>query len=397
MKDLKHIYELETLLQEAHNEPVRQARERGEIAIGSVCSLIPEPLLNLPGCFSVRLRAPRTGSMEMGTYYMTSIMCEACRAILERAIEGGYQFLDCMLTPDACAQMNRCVENMEKLQLCNQEHFFVTYADVPMKSDESALRHYVRQMRRYVLEPLKERFRIDTSDAALREAVFLHNRICRLLMEIAAFRAEDNPRITGYEFAVLCLATYCCPKAPLLPILEETLTELRERQPDLHPPYRAKVVLAGSEIDDPELIRMIEEAGALVVADRFCLGAFPGREEIRLREDEDVLTGICRHYMEGGQCPRFMNTEKIRERHEYIHGLARRFHADGIIYQQIKFCDYWGYERAYAARVMREQYGYPVLSIDRPYAAGNAGQLRTRVQAFVESMEIKKLKGKNVR
>lgn len=392
MKDLKQIYELETLLQDAHNELVRQARERGEIAIGSVCSLIPEPLLNLPGCFSVRLRAPRTGSIEMGTYYMTSIMCEACRAILERAIEGGYQFLDCMLAPDACAQMNRCVENMEKLQLCSQEHFFVTYADVPMKSDESALRHYVRQMRQYVLNPLAEKFHIDTSEEALREAVSLHNRICGLLMELAAFRAEDNPRITGYEFAVLCLATYCCPKAPLIPILEETIAELKERQPDPHPSYRARVVLTGSEIDDPELVRMIEEAGALVVADRFCLGAFPGREEIRLREDEDVLTGICRHYMEGGQCPRFMNTEKIRERHEYIHGLARRFHADGIIYQQIKFCDYWGYERAYGARVMREQYGYPVLSIDRPYAVGNAGQLRTRVQAFVESMEIKKLK-----
>ena len=392
MKDLKHIYELETMLQEAHNDLIRQAREQGEIAIGSTCSLIPEPLLNLPGCFSVRLRAPRTGSIEMGTYYMTSIMCEACRAILERAIEGGYQFLDCMLTPDSCAQMNRCVENIEHLQLCNKEGFFVTYADVPMKSDETALRHYVRQMRQYVLEPLEKRFGISTSDEALQEAVALHNQTSHLINAIGDFRTEENPRITGYEFAVLCLATYCCPKRPLIPILEETLAELQSRQPDQRPPYRARVVLAGSEIDDPELIRMIEEAGALVVADRFCLGSLPGREEIRLREDEDVLTGICRHYMEGGQCPRFMNTDKIKERHEYMDGLARRFHADGIIYQQIKFCDYWGYERAYASRVMREEFGYPVLSIDRPYAVGNAGQLRTRVQAFVESMEIKKLK-----
>ncbi len=392
MKDLKHIYELETLLQEAHNDLIRQAKGRGEIAIGSVCSLIPEPLLNLPGCFSVRLRAPRTGSIEMGTYYMTSIMCEACRAILERAIEGGYQFLDCILAPDACAQMNRCVENIEHLKLCDQEHFFVTYADVPMKSDETALRHYVRQMRQYVLEPLRQRFGIDTSENALQKAVDLHNRLCRLIMDIGDFRREENPRITGYEFAVLCLATYCCPKAELISILEETLTELRQRQPDQRSPYRARVVLAGSEIDDPELIRMIEEAGALVVADRFCLGAFPGREEIRLRENEDALTGICRHYMEGGQCPRFMNTDKIKERHTYMDQLARRFHADGIIYQQIKFCDYWGYERAYSGRVMREEYGYPVLSIDRPYAVGNAGQLRTRVQAFVESMEIKKIK-----
>lgn len=392
MKDLKHIYELETLLQEAHNDLIRQARSKGGIAIGSTCSLIPEPLLNLPGCFSVRLRAPRTGSIEMGTYYMTSIMCEACRAILERAIEGGYQFLDCMLTPDSCAQMNRCVENIEHLKLCDNERFFVTYADVPMKSDETALRHYVRQMRQYVLEPLEKRFSIDTSDEALQRALILHNRLCRLLMDIGDFRREENPRITGYEFAVLCLATYCCPKEPLIPILEQTLAELRERQPDQHPQHRARVVLAGSEIDDPELIRMIEEAGALVVADRFCLGSFPGREEIKIKDGEDILAGICRHYMEGGQCPRFMNTDKIRERHEYMDSLAKRFRADGIIYQQIKFCDYWGYERAYASRVMRENYGYPVLSIDRPYAVGNAGQLRTRVQAFVESLEIKKLK-----
>lgn len=392
MKDLKHIYELETLLQEANNVLVQQAKGRGEIAIGSTCSLIPEPLLNLPGCFSVRLRAPRTGSIEMGTYYMTGIMREACRAILERAIEGGYQFLDCMLTPDSCAQMNRCVENIEHLDLCGREGFFVTYADVPMKSDETALRHYVRQMRQYVLDPLEKRFSIDTSEQALQKAVSLHNRISRLLMDIGDFRREENPRITGYEFAVLCLVSYCCPKEPLLPILEETLAELQNRRPDQRPGFRAKVVLAGSEIDDPQLIHMIEEAGALVVADRFCLGSFPGREEIDLRDGEDPLVGICRHYMEGGQCPRFMNTEKIRERHAYMDRLARHFHADGIIYQQIKFCDYWGYERAYASRVMREEYGYPVLSIDRPYAVSNAGQLRTRVQAFVESMEIKKLK-----
>ena len=40
---------------------------------------------------------------------------------------------------------------------------------------------------------------------------------------------------------------------------------------------------------------------------------------------------------------------------------------------------------------MKEKYGYPVLSIDRPYAVGTSGQLRTRIQAFVESLEIKRI------
>lgn len=391
MKDLKHLFYMEKILQEANNELVREAAAEGRIAIGGVCAQIPEPLLNLPGTFQVRLRAPRTGSMEMGTYYMSSILCECCRAILERALEGGYGFLDCIVAPDACAQMNRCVENMERLEVCGKEKFFVTYADVPMKSTGSVLKHYVKQMQIHVLEPLRKRYGIDTGDEAVRKAVALQNRVSRLLGEIGEYRKEDNPRITGYEFAVFCLATYCCPQDKLIGILEETAQELKQRRPDDKPAFRARVVLAGSEIDDPDMLRLIEETGALVVADRYCLGYFPNRGEILLKDGEDALTQVCRTYLEWGQCPRFMNTEKIEERHRYIDRLVREYKADGIILQQIKFCDYWGYERAGMAHIMREEYGYPVLSVDRPYMAGNSGQLRTRVQAFVESIEIKKL------
>ena len=40
---------------------------------------------------------------------------------------------------------------------------------------------------------------------------------------------------------------------------------------------------------------------------------------------------------------------------------------------------------------MHDEYGWPVLSVDRLYNNGNSGQLRTRVQAFVESLEIKRI------
>lgn len=391
MRDLKHLYHLEKILLEANNELVREAAAEGRIAIGGVCAQIPEPLLNLPGAFQVRLRAPRTGSVEMGTYYMSSILCECCRAILERALEGGYQFLDCIVAPDACAQMNRCVENIEHLELGGREKFFVTYADVPMKSTGSALKHYVKQMRVHVLEPLRQHFGIDIGDEAIRKAVAVQNEVSHLIREMGEYRKEENPRITGYEFAVFCLATYCCPQDKLLPALRETVEELKTRQPDSKPVFRTRVVLAGSEIDDPDMIRLIEEAGALVVADRYCLGSFPNRGEIVLNDEEDALTQVCRTYIQWGQCPRFMNTEKIVERQNYIDNLVKEYRADGIVLQQLKFCDYWGYERAHMTHVMREEYGYPVLSVDRPYTVGNSGQLRTRVQAFVESIEIKKI------
>lgn len=393
MKDLKHLYYFEKLLEDANNELVRQAQADGRICVGSVCYQVPEVLLELPGTFTVRLRAPRTGSMEMGTYYLTSFLCEYSRALLERAIEGGYQFLDCMMAPDACTMINRCVENMELLHTMTKEKFFYKYLEVPMKADDNGLDLYVSECRHKILDALTEVYGIDTGDAALRQAVENHNKVCRLITEIGNFRKEKNPRITGYEFHIICMATYVCPKDMLLEKLEETLEEIRTREPDEKPKYRARVVVAGSEIDDVDMIKLIEESGALVVADRFCYGSLPGREEIILNDTEDVLTQICRHYMMHCMCPRHMDTPKMNRRKEYIDELAKEYHADGIIFEQMKFCDPWAYERMVGTYDLREKYGYPVLSIDRPYAVGSSGQVRTRVQAFVESIEIKKIQG----
>ena len=189
------------------------------------------------------------------------------------------------------------------------------------------------------------------------------------------------------------MATYVCPKDKLITKLEETLEELKTREPDAKKQFRAKVVVVGSEIDDVDMIKLVEESGALVVADRFCYGSLPGRQEIILNDEEDVLTQICRQYMMSCMCPRHMDTPKMNRRRAYVNEIAKEYHADGIIYEQMKFCDPWAYERMMGTHILREEYGYPVLSIDRPYAVGSSGQIRTRVQAFVESIEIKKIQG----
>ena len=393
MKDLKHLYYFERLLEDANNDLIRQAQESGKICVAYTCENVPEPLLNLAGTFSARLRAPRTGSMEMGTYYMTSFLCEYSRALLERAIEGGFNFADCIITPDGCTMMNRCVENMELLKTNEKEKFFYEYMEVPMKADDNGLNLYVLQCKNHILKPLQEHYGIDVSDAAIRKAVKEHNRVCELVRAIGEFRKGDQPRITGYEYHIITMVTYAAPKYLLIDKLEETLEELKTRQPDAKSPFRARVVLVGSEVDDVDVVRLIEESGAYVCADRFCYGSFPGRDPIVLTEDEDALTQICRQYLYRGQCPRMMNQAKIQERRRYVASLAEEYQADGIIYEQMKFCDPWAYEKMVGSHVLREDYGYPVLAVDRPYAIGVSGQMRTRVQAFVESIEIKKLQG----
>ena len=298
MKDLKHLIYFENLLEDANNELVRQAQENGSIVHGYTCYHIPEVLLNVDNCISVRLRAPKTGSLDISTYYMSNYTCDYARALVERAIEGGYQFLDAMIGVDACSAMNRSMEHFEVLKVNSKEKFFVTHTDMPLKVTDYYIDSYTTQMREHVLNRLTETFGVDTSDEALRKAVAEHNEVCKIISEIA---------------------------------------------------------------------------------------------EMRKLDEEDVLRQICRHYMETSECARYISDEKVHQRRETADRLAREYKADGIIYEQMKYCDYWGFERALASYIMNTEYGWPVLSIDRVYNNGYSGQLRTRVQAFVESLEIKKI------
>ena len=393
MRDLKHLNYFENLLQEANNALITQAKADGKVCVAYTCENVPEPLLNLDRCVSIRLHAPNTGSMDIATYYMTNLLCEPSRALLERAIEGGFNFADCVITPDGCTMMNRAVENMELLQTMGKDNpsFFHQYMEIAFKNSENDVRLSVLQCTNHILTPLHEKYGIDVSDASIRKAVEDHNRLCRLIRAIGEFRKEEHPRITGYEFHVLCLASYVCPKYLILDKLEETREELKTREPE-DKPWRARVLLVGSEVDDSGLIKLIEECGAFVCCDRFCFGSYPGREEIVLNDEEDALTQVCRHYIQHCQCPRMMNQEKVYGRKQYVADLAKEYNVDGIIYQQVKFCDPWAYERVLGSHMLQEDYGYPVLSVDRPYnIASSSGQMRTRVQAFVESIEIKNI------
>ena len=399
MKDLKHLIYFENLLQEANNELVQKAKADGKYAIGYTCYFMPEVLLDLPGCFSVRLRAPRCTSPDIATYYMSARVCHYARSLLERALEGGFNFLDAQMATETCTGTCRFQEHLQQkhldsvkdMRIINNDNFFCEFSDVPFKNNENGYAHFREQLRAHVLQPLHEKLGIDVSDEAIMKTIERHNEVCRLINEIGDYRKLDNPTITGYEFHVIQLVSQVCPKDLILPYLRETAEELKTREPDGRWPFRCKVVLAGSENDDPDFTKLIESCGAEVVADRYCYGAVESRIPIVVKEGQEPLDAIARHYLDTSNCPRFMPQDTMRARKQRIADLAREYHADGVIVASNKFCEYWSYERVIDTVVLPRDFGLPVCSIEKEYINSASGQLRTRFQAFVESIEIKKI------
>ena len=205
MKDLKHLIYFESLLENQDNELVKQAQADGQLCVGYTCYHMPEVLLNVGNCFSTRLRAPNTGSIDIATYYMSNYTCEFARSVLERAIEGGYQYLDVLAEVDACSAMNRCAEHIEVLNCNTKPDFFCTHLDIPYKVEDYSIEHMAIQVRLRLLEEFKNVYGVDISDDSIRAAVKEHNELCDVITELSELRKLENAPITGYEFAICTL------------------------------------------------------------------------------------------------------------------------------------------------------------------------------------------------
>jgi len=368
------------LIKEPVNSLVQKALDEGRVPLGYSCSLIPEPLLSLGKLFPVRLYAQGVSGTQIADNYLSSVLCSFSRSILELAILNGFDFLGGAIFAASCDHIRRSGQHFELLGINkNKPGFFSFMVDTPRKVSASHVAWLARDYRK-LAEKLAENYGVDTSDSALSTAIKEHNTFIMLLKSIGGLRKEDRPLISGTDFHKLMVASRLAPKDMLLEPIKKYLVHLKKQ--DGVGMYRARIMVVGSQCDNPAYTELIEAQGALVVADRYCWGSLPGLEPIP--EGRDPYIALASHYLNMCACPRMM--EKYKERIDQTITYYNEYKADGIVLETMKFCDLWGYEVLTMVEALRKA-DIPVVRVEREYPLTGQGQLRTRIQAFIESIE----------
>ena len=148
--------------------------------------------------------------------------------------------------------------------------------------------------------------------------------------------------------------------------------------------YRARLMIEGSMLDDPAYVKVIEDQGGLVVTDSLCLGSRILWEDVDEGASDPVMA-LARYYVaDRPSCPRMFGD--YERRIAFVRDMVQEFNVDGIILERLAFCDHWGFEQLTIENDLKED-GIPCLIMDREYILSGVGQLRTRVQAFLETLE----------
>jgi len=121
----------------------------------------------------------------------------------------------------------------------------------------------------------------------------------------------------------------------------------------------------------------------VVVGDNLCVGMRP--PETLVEPGGDPVRALAAHYLERCRCPRMFGD--FDRRRADLTALAQAAGAQGVVFQNIRFCDLHGSENGLLERAF-EKAGLPCLRLEREYGIlAETGRLRMRLAAFMERLD----------
>jgi len=359
------------------NPALKNWKDQGGKIAGYFCSTVPEELITAAGLVPLRMRATGSTSTERSDAFFSSINCSFARHCFNLALTGEFKFLDGVICINSCDHVRRIYDNWIRFVPDTQ---FVEVMSLPRKTEATQVAWY-RDEINLIRGKLEKEFGVKITDKTLWKAIKLHNETRRLQKKLYELRKQEKPPITGAETLAVMVAGTAMPKEQYNNMLRALLDELSGTKGSGD--YRARIMIVGGILDDPAYVEVIEEQGGLVVTDSLCFGS----RIMWVQVDEslsDPAEALAKYYVaDRPSCPRFYGEHDNRAK--YIIDMCREFKCDGVIGERMMFCDIWAVEHYMLGQDLKAA-GIPMLKLDREYLTGGVGQLRTRVQAFLETM-----------
>ena len=356
---------------------ILEHKSRGGKVIGWLCTYVPEEIIHASGALPIRIIGySHEANLDDANAHLYINNCTFSRSCLQLGLEGQYDFLDGVVGGSTCDGARRLFD-VWRQYIGTPFHHVLT---VPRKYTERAHKLYYDEVVLFK-KHLEEHLGVSISDKELLRSTILLNESRGLLHSLYELRKRDRPPISGAETLEVLNAAYRMPKETFNLWLGEFIEELKAS--DKAFTGRARVMLVGSVLTNPEFVKSIEDQGALVVTDELCTSTRYWGDKVVLDDRRPILESISQRYLDNFPCARMYPSD---ERFNRIVEYARDFKVDGVISETVRYCVSYAHDLPLLSDKLSEN-GIPMLALDVEYGSAGSGQVATRVQAFLEMLE----------
>jgi benzoyl-CoA reductase/2-hydroxyglutaryl-CoA dehydratase subunit BcrC/BadD/HgdB len=360
---------------------VKKIKDSGKGVVGQFCTYTPLEIFMAADLVSVSLCSTSDETIPEAEKELPSNLCPLIKSSYGFAVTDKcpyMYFADLVVGETTCDGKVKMYEllakkkNLHILQLPRNQ--FTKEAKALWKSELIRLK-----------ERVEKDFGVTITDDNLIEAIKKRNVERRLLKELYELSTMCPPPITGLrQLQILFGSQFKFD-------WQEKADEIRSAIMNIKEAYEAgerpvsvdapRILITGCPMGGvtEKVVKVIEEAGAVVVAYENCTGA--KQMDRQCKEEGDPLTNIADHYLQIGCSIMTPNPNRF----ELLGRLCEQFHVDGVVEMTLQACHTYAVESYTVKRFLKEK-NIPYLQLETDYSTADIGQLSTRAGAFVEML-----------
>lgn len=368
---------------------VKELKDKGEKICGAFCQYTPSEIIYAAGLYQVALCGRSPDPIKTAETRLPANLCPLIKASYGHALEESCPyayFSDVVVGETTCDGKKKMYELLGELKPMQVIHL----PNVP--DYERSPEMWTEEIRAFA-KGLEEKFNVTITDDMLNESIEWCNKERIQAARIYELGKYDPPAITGTKMNdIMEGEQYMFDREAKYNKINEILDQCEKNWHDgIYPyepdPNRPRLIVSGGGYGgvSAKTINVMEELGGAIVCYEGCCGISSRRRLVDEDRSRDPYVRIAEKYIEvpcAVVSPNYRRMDQVRE-------TIKEWHADGYVSITLHSCNPFAIETENIRRVCEEM-DIPLLHIETDFYPGDAGQIRTRIEAFLEMIRMGK-------
>ena len=381
VRKMDYFYDFTKMMYTWRSDEIAQEKEKGRKVIGSFCNFVPEELILASGAISLRHCTGFQDTILPAEEILPRNFCPLIKSALGFSIQGDplYEQSDVIVVPTTCDGKKKFCEIIS-------EDKTAWVMEVPHTTETPQSRELWIKEIKLLKKNLEELTGNKIGKSSLRKAIMLTNKKRSLIRRLYEVRKRAPPPIWGRDALLVTSTSHFDDPNRWISKTEELCIELEASKTGVCQKSAPRILLTGSPVFMPtwKIPMIIEESGGIIVSDDICTGSKGFWDPIVVPHwtMEDMLLSLADRYLMN-TCACFTpNTARLIR----LKGFIKDFDVQGVFYHILQACHVYGVEVRRIEKALKSQ-GIPMLTIETDYSQEDIGQLKTRIEAFIETIK----------
>ncbi|OPJ56256.1 double-cubane-cluster-containing anaerobic reductase [Alkalithermobacter paradoxus] len=367
---------------------IKEASEAGKKVVGMYCVFSPQEIALAADAIAVTLCGTKQEPIEDAEKELPRNLCPLIKSSYGFAITDKcpyFYFSDVLLAETTCDGKKKMYELMGKIKPMH-------IMNLPQTAQgQEALELWKKEMVRFI-KFLENQFNVEITDDKLKEAIKLMNKEREVMKKLHKLNVHKPAPMTGMDMMLAqWLKGFNVDKESGIELIENLIAEVEEQMKNgiyAFSEDAPRILLTGCPIGSgsEKVLKILEDSGASVVALENCTG-YKGLD-VLVDENKDPITALAEKYLSTPCSCMMSNNGRL----DLIERLAKEYQVDGVVDLTWQACHTYSIESFTVKNFVKEKLNLPFIQIETDYSDSDVGQLKVRIEAFLETLESSKEK-----